>query len=148
MVGGRLCPWRPVLNVLEQEYKSGTPTAPVYVSATKHSDGIYVSRYYNWHSGSWKGVYTRVAEYKLKPDAPNDTVEMLSKNLFVPMLEKLLGAALSAAAGMLYVAQVLPRPLAPAVKMNRILTIAGPTFLIASLFLANWLKHDDLHGHP
>jgi hypothetical protein len=79
-----------VLNVLEQEYKSGSPTSPVFISATKHSDGLYVSRYYNWHSGSWKGVYTRVAEYKLKPDAPNDALEMLSKNLFVPMLEKLL----------------------------------------------------------
>jgi len=79
-----------VLNVLEQAYKSGSPTSPVYSSATKHSDGLYVSRYYNWHSGSWKGVYTRVAEYKLKPDAPADAVEMLSKNLFVPMLEKLL----------------------------------------------------------
>jgi hypothetical protein len=79
-----------LLNVLEQEYKSGSPTAPVYVSATKHSDSIYVSRYYNWHSGSWKGAYTRVAEYSLKPDAPGDAVETLSKNLFVPMLEKLL----------------------------------------------------------
>jgi len=79
-----------VLNVLEQEYKSGSPTAPVYVSATKHEDGIFVSRYYNWHSGSWKGVYTRVAEYTLKADAPADAVETLSKNLFVPMLEKLL----------------------------------------------------------
>jgi len=78
------------LDVLEQAYKSGSPTSPVYASATKHSDGLYVSRYYNWHSGSWKGVYTRVAEYKLKPDAPNDAVEMLSKNLFVPLLEKLL----------------------------------------------------------
>ena len=79
-----------LLNVLEQEYRSGSPSSPVYVSATKHSDGIYVSRYYNWHSGSWKGVYTRAAEYRLKPDAPNDAVETLSKNLFVPMLEKLL----------------------------------------------------------
>ena len=78
------------LNVLEQAYKSGSPTTPVYASATKHSDGLYVSRYYNWHSGSWKDVYTRVAEYRLKPDAPNDAVDMLSKNLFVPMLEKLL----------------------------------------------------------
>jgi hypothetical protein len=60
-----------------------------------------------------------------------------------------IGAALYAAAGMLYVAQVLPRPLAPVVKMNWILTIAGPTFLIAALFLANWLKHDELHpAHP
>ncbi|HUB01540.1 MAG TPA: hypothetical protein VL983_02600 [Terriglobales bacterium] len=79
-----------LLNVLEQEYKSGSPTAPVYVSATKHSDSIYVSRDYNWHSGSWKGVYTRVAVFNLKPDAPNNAVETLSKNLFVPLFEKML----------------------------------------------------------
>ena len=35
-------------------------------------------------------MYTRVATYKLKPDAPNDAVEILSKNLFVPFFEKLL----------------------------------------------------------
>jgi len=79
-----------LLNVLDQFYKAGTPTSPVLASATRHSDGIYVSRYYNWHAGSWKDVYTRVATYKLKPDAPNDAVDTLSKNLFVPLLEKLL----------------------------------------------------------
>jgi hypothetical protein len=79
-----------LLSVLDQAYKSGSATSPVFVSATKHSDGIFVSRYYNWHAGSWKDVYTRVGYYKLKADAPNDAVETLSKNLFVPLLEKLL----------------------------------------------------------
>jgi len=79
-----------VLNVLEQFYKSGTPTSPVLAGATKHWDSLYVSRYYNWHSGSWKGVYTHGASYKLKPNAPDDAVETLSKNLFVPFFEKLL----------------------------------------------------------
>jgi len=60
-----------------------------------------------------------------------------------------IGAALYAAAGVVYVAQVLERSLAPAIKMNWILTIGGPTFLVAALFLANWLKHDELHPkHP
>lgn len=60
-----------------------------------------------------------------------------------------IGAALYAAAGVVYVAQVLELPLAPAIKMNWILTIGGPTFLVAALFLANWLKHDELHPkHP
>ena len=79
-----------LLNVLEQFYQSGSATSPVLASATKHWDAIYVSRYYNWHSGSWKGAYTRVATYTLKPDAPGDAVETLSKHLFVPLLEKLL----------------------------------------------------------
>jgi len=79
-----------LLAVLDQAYKSGSATSTVFASATKHEDGIFVSRYYNWHAGSWKDLYTRVGYYKLKPDAPNDAVETLSKNLFVPLLEKLL----------------------------------------------------------
>jgi hypothetical protein len=79
-----------LLNVLEQFYKSGSATTPVLESATKHWDGIYVSRHYNWHSGSWKGAYTHGSYYRLKPDAPNDAVDKLSKNLIVPLMEKLL----------------------------------------------------------
>jgi len=79
-----------VLNVLDKFYKSGTPTSPVLESATKHADGIYVSRFYNWRAGTYKGAYTRIGYYKLKADAPDDAVETLSKNLIVPMLEKLL----------------------------------------------------------
>ena len=32
-----------LLNTLDKFYKSGTPTAPVLASATKHADGIYVA---------------------------------------------------------------------------------------------------------
>ncbi len=79
-----------LLNVLEQSYSSGGATAPVLASATKHHDVIYVSRYYNWHSGSWKDLYTYDAFYKLKPDAPNDAVETISKTIMVPLMEKML----------------------------------------------------------
>jgi len=79
-----------VLKVLEGFYKSGSTTSPVLASATKHSDAIYVSRHYHWHPGPFKGAYTRVASYKLKADAPEDAIETLSKNLFDPLLEKLL----------------------------------------------------------
>jgi hypothetical protein len=78
-----------MLNVLDRFYKSGTPTAPVLASATKHSDGIFVSRYYNWRPGTYKGAYTRVAMYKLKPDVPEHAIETLSKSFMVPLLEKL-----------------------------------------------------------
>jgi hypothetical protein len=81
-----------ILNVLDKFYKSGSATSPVMASATKHWDSIYVSRYYNWHSGSYKGAYSRVASYKLKPHAPDDAVEKLSKDLLVPLMEKLLAA--------------------------------------------------------
>jgi hypothetical protein len=79
-----------MLDVLDQFYKSGSTTSPVLESATKHWDNIVVSRYYNWHSGAFRGAYTRAAAYKLKKDAPEHAVDTLSKNLFVPMMEKLL----------------------------------------------------------
>jgi hypothetical protein len=79
-----------LLNVLEEFYKSGGSVAPVLTSATKHWDGVYVSRFYNWRAGSYKGAYTHVSSYKLKADAPKDAVEVLSKNLVVPLLEKLM----------------------------------------------------------
>jgi hypothetical protein len=79
-----------LMNVLDQFYKGGSATSSVMQSATKHWDGIYVSRHYNWRSGSYKGAYSRVASYKLKADAPDDAVEMLSNNLLVPLMEKLL----------------------------------------------------------
>ena len=79
-----------ILNVLDKFYKSGTPTSPVLASATKHSDGIFVSRYYNWRPGTYKNAYTRVAMYKLKPDVPEHAIEALSKSYLVPLLEKLL----------------------------------------------------------
>lgn len=79
-----------LLNVLDEFYKAGNAVNPVLSSATRHFDAIYISRHYNWHAGSWKGAYTRVSSYKLKQDAPDDAVDILSKNLFEPVLEKLL----------------------------------------------------------
>lgn len=79
-----------LINVLEQFYQTGNATSPVLATATKHWDSLYVSKYYNWHSGSWKGIYTHGGSYKLKADASNDALDTLSKNLFVPFFEKLL----------------------------------------------------------
>jgi hypothetical protein len=79
-----------LFNVLDQIYKSGNAVSPVFVGSTKHWDGVYVSRYYNWRPGSWKDGYVYVAAYTLKADAPHDAVETLSKNLIAPLLEKLL----------------------------------------------------------
>lgn len=57
-----------------------------------------------------------------------------------------IGAALYASAGILYIGIVLSQPNSPAVKLNWILVIAGPAFLVAAMFLANWLKHGELHS--
>jgi len=79
-----------LMKVLDQFYASKTVTSPVLASATKHWDLIFVSRYYNWKPGAWKNGYVHVSFYELKKDAPADAVELLSKYLIVPMLEKLL----------------------------------------------------------
>jgi hypothetical protein len=77
-----------VLKVLEG--LKGAIATSVLSSATKHSDNIFVSHFYNWHAGSWKGAYTHGASYKLKADAPDDAVETISKSFIVPLMEKAL----------------------------------------------------------
>lgn len=79
-----------IVNVLDEIYKAGNATTAVLGSATKHWDNLYVSRFYNWHSGSSHGAYTRDSTFRLKPDAPDDAVEILSKGFIVPLMEKLL----------------------------------------------------------
>jgi hypothetical protein len=78
-----------LLNVLAQLQSSESANSPALQSATKHWDEIIVSRYYNWRSGSWQDLYTHAGFYKLKANAPDNAVEMLSKNLLAPLLEKL-----------------------------------------------------------
>jgi hypothetical protein len=77
-----------VLDVLDSVMKGGAPA--VLGSATMHADQILVSRFYNWHPGSYKGAYTRAALYKLKADAPDNAVAAISKSFIVPLMEKLL----------------------------------------------------------
>jgi len=79
-----------LMKVLDSFYKTGGTTSPLLGSATKHWDGVYVSRYYNWRAGSHNGGYGHAGTYLLKADAPSDAVDILSKNVFVPLLEKLL----------------------------------------------------------
>jgi len=57
-------------------------------------------------------------------------------------------AVLYGGAGLLYVYWVvsMSRPISPEVRLNWVLTIAGPAFVIAGLFLANWLNHDELRS--
>jgi hypothetical protein len=77
-----------VLKVLDQFYKVKSP--PVLATATKHWDNIYVSRSYNWRAGTIKSGYVHGAVYKLKADAPDNAVEVLSKSFIVPLFEKLM----------------------------------------------------------
>jgi hypothetical protein len=79
-----------LFDMLDRFYKAGTPTSPAFESATKHWDEVWVTRYYDWHPGSYKDAYTFVATYRLKPTAPDNALAMLSQNLVGPLLEKLL----------------------------------------------------------
>jgi len=78
------------LAVLDDLEKNGGGSTPALNSATKHWDNMWVSRFYNWHAGSWHGAYSYAAIYSLKTDAPDDAVDVLAKNLLVPLFEKLL----------------------------------------------------------
>jgi len=57
-----------------------------------------------------------------------------------------IGAALYAVAGLLYIAWVvsMSRPVPLAMRLIWILMIAGPAFIIAGLFLANWQRRGKL----
>jgi hypothetical protein len=79
-----------LIKVLDQLSASGSTGSTVLTTATKHWDDIMESRYYNWRPGSWKTGYTRVASYKLKEDAPDEAIDLLSQNLVAPLLEKML----------------------------------------------------------
>jgi len=79
------------MKVLEAFHKDGGSSSPLLVSSTKHWDQVYVSRFYNWKAGSWKGAHGYRATYKLKPDAPDpdDAVGTLS-SFYEPLFEKLI----------------------------------------------------------
>jgi hypothetical protein len=80
-----------LMKVLDAFHKDGGSNSPLVVSSTKHWDQIYISRFYNWKAGSWKGAYGYAGTYKLKPDAPDadDAVRTLS-SFYVPVFEKML----------------------------------------------------------
>ncbi len=111
-----------LIKVLDQFYASGNATSPALASATKHWDEIFVSRYYNWKSGPWKGGYVSVSSYKLKADAPRNAVGLLSKDVVVPVMEKLLAEGVileyeidtqevhTSAPGTFWIVFVMPEP--------------------------------------
>jgi hypothetical protein len=79
-----------LLNALDGVYKSGMPTGTVQSNATRHSDQIMMSHYYNWHPGTYKEVYSYALMFSLKPTAPNNAADTIAKSFFAPLLEKLL----------------------------------------------------------
>ena len=70
--------------------KAGIAGLPAPAGATAPPVSILISRYYNWHAGTWENAYVHVGIYKMRPDAPPHAVDTLSKNFFAPPLEKML----------------------------------------------------------
>jgi hypothetical protein len=80
-----------LMKVVEAFHKGGGSSSPLLVSSTRNWDQVFLSRFYNWKAGSWKGAYRYTGAYKLKPDAPeaDDAVRTLS-SFYVPVFEKML----------------------------------------------------------
>ncbi len=79
-----------LVKVLDQFFAADISASPNAASPTKHWDNVYVSHFYNWKSGAYKGGYVHVSVYKLKADAPDDAVELLCGHMVAPMLEKMI----------------------------------------------------------
>ncbi len=76
-----------LVDVFDERDASGSPQL---AGSTEHKSQLYVSRFYNWKAGSWKGAYGYRLAYKLRPGAvPEDAAQMLS-SFYVPILESLL----------------------------------------------------------
>lgn len=78
-----------VFNALDEMNQANAAKSPVLATALKQVDGAYVSRYYNWRPGSYRGLFTHVGIYKLKADAPPGAMETLSRDVIAPVLEPL-----------------------------------------------------------
>jgi hypothetical protein len=77
-------------SVRDQFQKIGIAAVPAKVGAKVPPVSILISRYYNWKTTRCENAYVHVGIYKIKPEAPADAVDQLSKNFFAPVLEKML----------------------------------------------------------
>lgn len=76
-----------LIKILDQT-SAGGASSPAAV-ASKHWDNIYVTRYYNWKPGPYKGAYAHISLYKFKANAPDDALDQLCQHLIVPVMDKL-----------------------------------------------------------
>jgi hypothetical protein len=76
-------------SVRDQFQKIGITPVPAKAGAAVPPVSILISRYYDWRTIRCENAYVHVGIYKIKPDAPADAVDQLSKNFFAPVLEKM-----------------------------------------------------------
>ena len=77
-------------TVRDQFQKIGITQVPAKEGAAVMPVSILVSRYYNCKTIRCENAYVHVGIYKIRPDAPADAVDQLSKYFFGPVLEKML----------------------------------------------------------
>lgn len=78
-----------ITGVLQIADAMARPGSDVLTAATKQTDGLYISHYYNWRPGTYHGLHTYIEIYQLKPEAPADAVDVLSRATLQPLLERL-----------------------------------------------------------
>ncbi len=100
--------------------------------------GLFAMDVFDQHLGFWQTA--RALTIHLTPSF------VLMAALILAWRPEGLGAALYPGAALLYVIWVvfMPSHLPATARLTWALSIAGPAFLIAGLFLANWLKHGEL----
>jgi hypothetical protein len=77
-------------SVRDQFQKIGITAVPAKSGTKTQPASILISRYYNWKTTRCENAYVHVGIYKIKPDAPADAADQLSKSFFAPVLEKML----------------------------------------------------------
>ncbi len=75
-------------TVRDQFEKIGITQVPAKDGAAVMPVSILVSRYYNCKTIRSENAYVHVGVYKIRPDAPADAVDQLSKYFFGPVLEQ------------------------------------------------------------
>ncbi len=77
-------------TVRDRFQKIGITRAPARDGIANMPVSILVSRYYNCKTIRCENAYVHVGVYKIRPDAPADAEDQLSKYFFGPVLEKML----------------------------------------------------------
>ncbi|MBU6252691.1 MAG: hypothetical protein KGN98_05825 [Alphaproteobacteria bacterium] len=76
-----------LLNMIADD---SLPADPEMNKATKHSDGLIISEHYGYRPGTIKNGILFSAAIVFKDDAPKDAQDVLIKQFYEPVLEKML----------------------------------------------------------
>lgn len=80
-----------LFRMAQTVHVDGGSSSPLPAGAARHWDQIYVTNFYNWKAGSWRGAYGYSGTAELRPDVPDagEAIAALS-SFYVPVFEKML----------------------------------------------------------